>query len=135
MAFYLAILFLALSSLGTSLASAMHGGNYLSKTTVVALHVLLLPTVAPFFWVFCRRGKHADAEMDYLDGISGEAAIVAAYPFGIGRIMAKVIAYARRHPWPHLGAAPTRIQQEITGGFVLGALLGLLTAVCIVLMH
>jgi len=123
---YLALSLLLYSGLATAVASAAHGGDYLSKGYVVALHTLALPTVAPIFWLFYRRHRQAKAELDYLDGLPAD--IKSAYPI-IGFAVAPVIAWCHRNPWPHLGPVPTRIQQEICGGFVCGFILALPTAI------
>lgn len=123
MMLYIALTIIVYAGLVTAVASAAHGGDYFSKGWVVAAHTILLPTVAPLFWIFCRRHKQADAELNYLDGKGTIDTVRAAYPLGLGRAVAPVIAWCQRKPWPHLGATPTRIQQELCGGFVCGALL------------
>lgn len=108
--------YLFITALATALASAAHGGNYLPKVAVVALHFLLAPLVAPPFWLFLRRGKQAQAEMNVIAGQGGLDAVKAAYPPGFGWLVAKAIGESR-----------TRRSQELCGGFVIGLTLGVLT--------
>lgn len=134
---YIAICFLALSGLATSAATAAHGGNYFPKLLVAAVHTLILPTVAPIFWLIFRRHKQADAELNIIAGTGTYEAVKEAYYFQpLSGIMAKVIQYCHEHPWRHLedNSDGQRAQQEICGGFVLGVFLSLPTALLIALL-
>lgn len=115
----------------TSLASALHGGDYFGKGKIVAGHAilslscgLLAPVGVVFFWFLFRRGKQAQAELGYLSGKTDLSSVQAAYIPFIGTIMRKVIGWCFNNPWRDFGAKPSRRQQEIAGGFVLGLILG-----------
>lgn len=128
----LAIHYIILSGLATAVASAAHGGAYGKKPWVVFLHFLACPFVAPIFWLVFRRGKQADAELNYYSDKGGEDAIVAAYYFRpLGKLMARVMRYCKANHWPHLKIGEPydgrRTQQELCH-FVVGVVLGILTA-------
>lgn len=116
----------------TAIASAAHGGDYLSKGRLVALHVfasaLLSPVLAlaaGLFWVVFRRSTQAKAELDYLSEKASSLPIRKAYlpPFGI--IMQKAMEWCQNHPLSEFGEVATRRQQELVGGFTIGAMVGL----------
>lgn len=128
----LALHYIILCALATAVASAAHGGEYGRKGWVILLHFLVCPLVAPIYWLAFRRGKQAKAELDYYSGKGGEDAIVAAYYIKpLGKLMARVMRYCLNNPWPHLTVGDPhdgrRLQQEICGGFVRGAVLGIAT--------
>lgn len=129
--------YIILCALSTAAASAAHGGEYGRKGYVMALHFVAAPLVAPIYWLAFRRGKHAKAELDYYSGKGGEDAIIAAYHIKpLGKLMARVMRYCLNNPWPHLTVGDPhdgrRLQQEICGGFVLGAVLGILTCFVVI---
>ncbi len=132
----IAFYYILLGALSTALASALHGGDYLSKGWAVFWHMLAAPLVAPIFWIVFRRHTQAKAELDLLEAIipDYEAVRKAYYIWPLGRIMARVMRYCMENPWPHLGAEPQRIQQELCGGFVIGAFLSA-TSVAAVLSY
>ena len=124
--------YIILSGLATAVASAAHGGGYVRKPWVVAMHIIVCPFVAPLFWVLFRRGKQADAELNYYSDKGGEDAIVAAYYFRpLGKLMARVMRYCKNNHWPHLTVGDPhdgrRTQQELCH-FVVGLVLGAVTA-------
>jgi ABC-type nitrate/sulfonate/bicarbonate transport system permease component len=115
----------------TAAASALHGGDYLPKWAVVALHVIGSYVCGPFapigaivFWVFFRRGWQAKAELNYLGGKASSLPIRKAYlpPFGI--VMQKAMEWCQKHPFPDFGTETTRRQQELVSGFIIGAIIG-----------
>ena len=122
--FSLCVWYILYCGLVTAAASALHGGGYLSKGYIVALHVLLFPP-AIMFWVFLRRGVQAKAELDLIRGNGNYAAVRKAYPLGLGYIMAHVMRWVGNHHWPYRedGSPNWRTQQELCGGAVLGAFL------------
>ena len=105
------------SAIQTALCSAAHGGNYMSKGYVVALHALGTPLVALLFWAFFRRGWQADAELDVIAGRGSLYAVRRAYPLDVGYLVAWAIE-----------RCTTRRQQELVGGFVIGLVLALFTS-------
>ena len=109
-------IYVLISTYQTALASAAHGGDYMPKGYIVALHVLSTPLVAILFWVFFRRGWQAKAELDVIAGLGGLDAVRRAYPLGIGYLVAWAIE-----------RCTTRRQQEVAGGLVIGLVLALLT--------
>ena len=125
--------YIILAALATAVASAAHGGEYGRKGYVMALHFIASPIVTPIFWLVFRRGTQAKAELDYYSGKGGEDAIVNAYYIKpLGKLMARVMRYCLNSPWPHLTSHThhdgRRLQQELCGGFVIGGILGILTA-------
>ncbi len=128
---YLVILYIVFSALTTCVASAVHGRDFYGKGVIIAVHSFLSPFVAPLFWAFFRRGWQARAEMDYLKLPHPIEAVVKAYPLWIGHIIAPVIEYCYEKPWEHLGIMPTRAQQEMCAGFVIGAILSIPSAAVI----
>ena len=116
----------------TAIASAAHGGDYLSKGKLVAFHVFIsallnpvLALAAGLFWAVFRRSAQAEAELDFLSGKASSLPIRRAYlpPFGI--IMQKAMEWCQKHPLPDFGAETTRRQQELIGGFIIGLMVGL----------
>lgn len=112
----------------TAFASALHGGDHVTKGVAMAIHAIaaLLCSVyavipAAVFWLFLRRGKQARAEIDYIYGITGTENIRKAYPLGLGYIMRPVIVFATKLAWERKW--PIRRTQEALGGFVLGLIL------------
>lgn len=115
----------------TAIASAVHGADLLPKPCVIAIHAIgTLPCGmasligVSMYWGFLRRSAQARAEMDFLANSSAGnlLAIRAAYPAGIGYLVAPVIDLIQRHPLPRLSA---RRQQEICSGFICGLLLAI----------
>lgn len=124
--------YIILAALSTAVASAAAGGGYGKRGVIIALHFIASPIVALIYWPLFRRGKQADAELNFYSGKGGEDAIVKAYYIRpLGKLMARVMRYCKESHWPHLTIADgddgRRTQQEICGGFVLGGLLGILT--------
>jgi len=121
--------YIILCGLLTAIASALHGQNYAPKGYIVVAHTLLAPFVAPLFWAVFRRGRQAKAELATLSGSTNYNAVVEAYYIKpLGKLMARVMQYCTEKPWPLLGGKPTRTQQEICGGFVIGAVCALPSA-------
>jgi len=123
------------AALVTAVASAAHGGNYLSKSVVVALHTLALPT-APIFWIFWRRGKQAKAELDLIAGHGTLEAVRDAYPAPLGWLMMKAMAWCQKHHWAYVedGRPNYRTQQELIGGLICGVPLGVLLAALLIIL-
>jgi len=134
MDYYLAFLFVTLAALSTSVASAVHGANYVTKGLVMAVHCLIVPTVAPFFWLFFRGHKQAKAELDIIAGHGSFEEIRRAYPLWFGRIIGPAIRWGTQNHSPHFDPSSNgkRMQQELTGGLIAGFLLALPTAVLII---
>lgn len=124
--------YIILSALSTAVASAAVGGGYGKRWVVILLHFIASPVVAIIFWTLFRRGKQAQAELNYYAGKGDEQAIVKAYyVWPLGKIMARVMRYCKNNHWPHLTIADgndgRRTQQELCGGFTLGLIFGILT--------
>jgi hypothetical protein len=119
------IYYIIACAFSTALASALHGGDYYSKGYIIAVHCILFPLSAPLFWGFLRGSKQARAELDLIAGDDFAAVEKAYYVKPLGKLMVKVMKYCKENPWPEFGAAPTRRQQELCGGFVLGAICSL----------
>lgn len=124
--------YILLSALSTAVASAAVGGGYGKRWVIISLHLIASPLVAPIYWLVFRRGRQAQAELDYYSGKGGEDAIVKAYYIRpLGKLMARVMRYCKENHWPHLTIADgndgRRTQQELCGGFVIGLILGILT--------
>lgn len=133
MIMYAAFIYVLFCALTTALASAAHGQGWTDKglggkLTVVLLHLLAAPLVAPFFWLIFRRHKQADAELDLFGDDVGnyEAVRKAYYIWPLNVIMSGLMRNCMEKPWAFLGPIPTRIQQELYHG-VVGAFLGLAT--------
>ncbi len=132
---YFALVYVIYSGIVTALASAAHGQGWTDdglggKTTVVILHLLACPLVAPIFWLIFRRHKQADAELDLFGDSVGnyEAVRKAYYIWPLGDAMAWAMRSCMERPWGFLGPIPTRLQQELCHAIV-GAFLGVLTAI------
>lgn len=110
-------------TLGTALASALHGGDHVSKTYIVVGHCILFPLSAPLFWVLFRRKAQAQAELNLLNGGDYDAVVKAYYIKPLGKLMARMMRYCIENPWPEFGAVTIRRQQELVGGAVLGLIL------------
>lgn len=124
--------YIILAALSTAVASAAVGGGYGKRWVIIGLHFIASPIVALIFWPVFRRGRQAQAELDYYSGKGDEQAIVKAYyTRPLGKLMARVMRHCKNNPWPHLTIADgndgRRTQQELCGGFVLGLILGILT--------
>lgn len=124
--------YIILAALSTAVASAAKGGGYGNKWVIISLHFVASPIVAVIFWTLFRRGRQAEAELNYYSGKGSEDAIVKAYYIRpLGKLMARVMKYCLNNHWPHLTIADgndgRRTQQELCGGFVLGLILGILT--------
>lgn len=130
----LCIYYVIACALTTAIASALHGGDYFGKWYIKAVHCLLFPLSAPFFWGLFRNGKQADSELDLLgkDPYNYGAVEKAYYLKPLGKLMVRVMKYCMENPWSEFGVVTSRRQQEICGGFVLGivcAVLGLFVLV------
>lgn len=113
----------------TALASSWHGGNHHSKGYIVAVHTFLALLINPvcvlstaLFWVAFRRKKQAVAELDYMSGKADIEAVKKAYPKPLGILMAKIMLWVQSNKLPVFDDIPLRRKQELTGGFVLGAI-------------
>lgn len=120
MTLLIALYYIIACTLATAVASALHGGDHVSKAYIVAVHCLLFPISAPLFWVLFRRRAHAQAELKLLDGGDYEAVEKAYYIKPLGKFMARVMRYCMETPWPEFGAVTIRRQQELVGGLMLG---------------
>lgn len=119
---------LILFALLSASASVLHGNGdgadqrkqfWETKGFIVTAHALLslpfglfAPLAVAVYWVFLRRGEQAKAEILYLSGVTTLDDVRAAYPLGIGHLVAATIKHAT-----------IRREQELISGALLGAIL------------
>lgn len=117
---------LILFAVATAFVSALHGGDHATKGVAITIHAAVAVLCSPLavasvilYWGSFRRGRQAQAELQYMAGRVGIDAVRKAYILGVGYVVAPAIRFATKNPFLDL---PSRRRQEVLGGFVLGLL-------------
>lgn len=104
------------------IASVLHGGDYVPKGWLMAGHALLslaagwfAPLGVAAYWLFFRRGKQAQPELDALPPRRYSIdPVKEAYPLWLGYVIA-----------PAIKGFESRREQEFVGSLIVGVPLAL----------